>query len=377
MEPITLQDGTQLDPKVVKVMKAIRHVESGGDFEAVGDNGQSHGAYQWNKDNYKNAAKTILGNENAPMTKENQNKVAYTQMKKYKDEGKDPEEIAALWNGAHKDTSTGKYTYNNPEYGHKFRAALLGGQQSTEQSGTPDAPQYPFTSMKDVQTQAGATSDTPEEKHSGFLGTNPKGSLLEKATDNSITRGLIDIVPGAKTLGNYFGTSFGEDAEQIKGLVGGQDNSATYDKAIPSPLELAGATAGTLGTAAAIATGGTALASWMKGSTELAKPSIIKILQQALKPGEELSALSREGAATRLKAALERLPVTEVGGKLEQSILKALQELEPSLAQKSGLVSKGVGLAKNLAGKAAMAGLGRVVGDNVAGAVKGIYNHLK
>lgn len=118
------QDPTQLDPKVVKVMSAIKKIESGGDYNAVGDldRGVSRGAYQFNKDNFKNWA-TEYGLDPNDFSPANQNKVAYARIKKFKDEGKQPEEIAALWNGAKKDAN-GRYTYINPEYGVKFRAAL-------------------------------------------------------------------------------------------------------------------------------------------------------------------------------------------------------------------------------------------------------------
>lgn len=132
-QTLVTEDGTQLDPKVVKVMRAIRQVESpSGDYNAVGDNGSSFGAFQFNEKTgpgWKNLAKQYLGDENAVMDKGNQNKVAYFRIKQWKDEGKQPEEIAALWNGASKGPD-GRYTYNNPQYGEKFRAALGVGNQA-------------------------------------------------------------------------------------------------------------------------------------------------------------------------------------------------------------------------------------------------------
>jgi len=133
------------DPTVIKVMKAIRQVESGGatdPYNIIGDKrpelggkGRARGAFQWDsggvplgpndipKNWRRDAMRAGLGAD-APMTKANQNKVAYTIMKQQKDEGRQPEEIAALWNGAKKDPATGLFTYNNPEYGVKFRNAL-------------------------------------------------------------------------------------------------------------------------------------------------------------------------------------------------------------------------------------------------------------
>ena len=142
-------NGEQLDSGVVKVMRAIRDVESGGDYSATGDSGAAHGAFQYNEQTgpgWKNVAREFLGNENAPMDKANQNQATYRRMKKWKDEGKQPEEIAALWNGASKDPQSGRYTYNAPEYGVKFRAAM-------QKSRTPQEPQEPQRQIPEAPTK--------------------------------------------------------------------------------------------------------------------------------------------------------------------------------------------------------------------------------
>lgn len=126
---LKLNDGTELDPKVLSVVKAIKNTESGGSkdpYNATGDDGDAKGAFQYNEKTgpgWKNLAKEFLGNENAIMDKSNQNKVTYYRVKKMKDEGKQPEEIAALWNGAVKN-GDGTFTYKNPDYGVKFRQNL-------------------------------------------------------------------------------------------------------------------------------------------------------------------------------------------------------------------------------------------------------------
>lgn len=150
MSPETLNDGTQLDPKVLKVMRAIRQIESGGDFNAVGDNGTSAGAFQWNNGpvkltpgaapaNFVRDAQSV-GLNGADFSPANQNKVAYFKIKGWKDEGLQPEEIAAKWNGAKKDAS-GRFTYINPDYGVKFRTALGSPQTNTPSLATSATPQ--------------------------------------------------------------------------------------------------------------------------------------------------------------------------------------------------------------------------------------------
>ena len=177
----TMSDGTVLDPKVLKVTRAIRQVESDGNYNAVGDNGDSHGAYQFNKDNYKTWA-TQYGVDPTDFSPAAQNKVAYSRIKDLKDQGRSPEEIAAIWNGAHQD-DTGKYVYNAPEYGVKFRNALLGGQQTTQQQPT--------------DTTDTATPDGQPQKSFGQKTLDLLGTITgQKGLGEDIGQGLA--VPYAK-----------------------------------------------------------------------------------------------------------------------------------------------------------------------------------
>lgn len=170
MNPILPTDASQLDPKIVKVMQAIKHIESGGDYNAVGDKGESHGAYQWNKNNFHTQA-TQFGLDPNDFTPANQNKVAYARIKSLKDQGRQPEEIAAIWNGAHK-TPQGTYDYNNPEYGNKFRTALGTPAQSTGAPQTPQ-PQNPSIQSGYVPVPELPPAATP----SGDVSGNASGGM--------------------------------------------------------------------------------------------------------------------------------------------------------------------------------------------------------
>lgn len=101
MQPQT--QSPQMDNDAINLAKAIRQTESGGDFNAKGKSGES-GAYQWMPQTWKKQAQEVLGDANAPMTPANQNAVAYTTIKKLKDQGLNPAQIAATWNSG---TSTG------------------------------------------------------------------------------------------------------------------------------------------------------------------------------------------------------------------------------------------------------------------------------
>lgn len=96
-----------LDPDVVTFTKAVAMQEGGGsllpydhpssDFPNA-PRGTAGGRYQFIPDTWKNYAQQVLGDANAPMTDANQNQVAYTKMKQWKDSGKSWAQMASMWN---------------------------------------------------------------------------------------------------------------------------------------------------------------------------------------------------------------------------------------------------------------------------------------
>lgn len=145
----------ELDITSRNLAKAIRQKESGGDYNAVGDNGTSRGAWQWQAATWKGHAQEILGDANAEMTPEHQNVVAKGMMRKYIQQGKDAAQIAAIWNsGSDKgwenkvgtNVINGKpIQYNVPQYVksvtenyQKFKSESQLQQQEVQQ---PEAPQ--------------------------------------------------------------------------------------------------------------------------------------------------------------------------------------------------------------------------------------------
>lgn len=106
----TTGNTTSLDPTVKALASAIKKQETGDAPDAYTKQGASGemGAYQFMPNTWKSWAGSILGDPNAPMTVENQNKVAYTQIKQWKDKGYTPAQVAAAWNageGSLKDDS--------------------------------------------------------------------------------------------------------------------------------------------------------------------------------------------------------------------------------------------------------------------------------
>ncbi len=90
------------DPQALALTHAIALAESGSNgtpnYNAVGDNGTSFGAYQWNgAGHFASDAKSAGLNPN-DFSPENQDKVAYAKIKGWKDQGLTPAEIASKWN---------------------------------------------------------------------------------------------------------------------------------------------------------------------------------------------------------------------------------------------------------------------------------------
>lgn len=211
------------DPDVIALTKAIFQHESGGDYNAVGDAGTSHGAGQWQPATWKGEAKDILGDENAPMSKDNQRAVAQASIAKDKAAGLNPAQIAAKWNSGSPDgwenkigttTINGQQIkYNVPQYVKSVTdlyQQYKGQGTADTQSGynpkpfsNPETPgQFDFTGTQDKPTDAsgGFLSGLSEDLH----GTNPNslGDQLENT---------------AKNVGNFFLPSVGDAYHDIKG----------------------------------------------------------------------------------------------------------------------------------------------------------------
>lgn len=192
-----MTDFTQLDPQVVTLAKAIRQVESGGNFNAVGDSGHSFGAYQWydpkgdGKAHFASDAKSF-GLDPTDLSPTNQDKVAYAKMKAWKDKGYHAGEIAAMWNGSH--LENGRPVPNNPQYVVKVQSAL--GQSNGQETSPPTSSgldlngvttDYPGSGVNNLPTVQG-----PNEPTAGG-GPSAKVPLKQQAQDASM--GLIKRAP--------------------------------------------------------------------------------------------------------------------------------------------------------------------------------------
>lgn len=97
--PTQPQQGGGLDPQAVMLAKSIRTVESQNNFQATGKSGE-YGAYQYLPTTWAAQSQKYLG-QSVPLqqaTPEQQNQVAYSQIKEWKDQGYNPGQIASMWN---------------------------------------------------------------------------------------------------------------------------------------------------------------------------------------------------------------------------------------------------------------------------------------
>lgn len=86
-----------MDQDAINLAKAIRQAET-GNKPVAGKSGELKSRYQFLPSTWKSWSKQYLGIDNAPLTLENENKVAYSKIKELKDKGLNPAQIASVWN---------------------------------------------------------------------------------------------------------------------------------------------------------------------------------------------------------------------------------------------------------------------------------------
>lgn len=189
-----------LDPQAVALAKAIRQVESGGNFKARGKSGE-FGAYQFTPQTWaKVAQKYGIATTIDKATPEQQNEAAYKQIKDWKDQGFNPGQIASMWNAGEGEPNayTGKFSngkeamgvnkygvqYNVPAYAKSVATAY----QTLKQGGQVGI---------DPQNPSSIANTTPIQDARDTYGA----SFPLQASDNPLVAGL-------KTVGNIPSSAF-------------------------------------------------------------------------------------------------------------------------------------------------------------------------
>jgi len=176
-------DFNKIDKEALNLTRAIGLKEGGGKMlytNTTGDKGTSRGAYQWQPGNFERNARDA-GLDPNDFSPTNQDKVAYATVKKMKDNGLLPHEIAAVWNGGDKNRWDENYVtpsglkargrneklgidYDVPGYvsGVKNYYTQLATGQNTNQ----DTTQQPMSPNQQPVPEVSGTIPMTEEKPS-------------------------------------------------------------------------------------------------------------------------------------------------------------------------------------------------------------------
>lgn len=247
--------GQQLDPGVVNLAKAIRQSESGGNFSATGKSGE-YGAYQFTPDTWnKEAPQYGIDSPLNSATPEQQNAVAYNQIKKWKDSGKDVTQIASMWNAGEGEPNayTGKFSdgsssvgtntqgvkFNVPEYVKSVTSAyqtLKSGGQVAADPNNPSsvAPQDnglgSFTPLPQAEVSQSVSVQNPvpspnEQSQDQGLGQELGGRIQDasQAVSNTLSgkiNPLSGVIQGVGAVAGAVGDMVNKGLELIPGFKG-------------------------------------------------------------------------------------------------------------------------------------------------------------
>ena len=118
---------------VNSIVKGIAYAENGGkpniENPSAGQSGEMKSIFQFEPATWKADAKEFLGNENAPLTADNETYVMQQKVSQWIDEGKNVDEMASIHNSgnpnAYKENHRGKnrygVAYDTPAYAQKVK----------------------------------------------------------------------------------------------------------------------------------------------------------------------------------------------------------------------------------------------------------------
>lgn len=112
-----------MDQDVAKIVKALAYAENGGSpnisSPSAGKTGEMKSIFQFTPDTWKLYAKQASGQDNLPMTPENEAMVVYHKVSDWKQKGYTPEQIASMWNAGEQRPDAYKQNWKgvNKKYG--------------------------------------------------------------------------------------------------------------------------------------------------------------------------------------------------------------------------------------------------------------------
>lgn len=182
-----------MDEKIKKaalIAKALAYTENGGkprmDKLRAGKTGEMKSLFQFTPATWKNYAKQATGDENLPLTPDNEFGVATTMAHKWLQEGKTVPQIASMWNAGtgEPDAHTGRFSTGRPSVGINKKYGVkydVPGYAKKVQSHYDE-----FTKTDEPITP---NVHTPWDKMSPQANAGPMpnsiGSLIQLATKNT------------------------------------------------------------------------------------------------------------------------------------------------------------------------------------------------
>ncbi len=336
-----MNEQNQLDPQAVNLAKAIRQTESGGNFQAKGKSGE-YGAYQFTEPTWNSYSKKYgINAALKDATPEQQNEVAYKQVKEWKDKGYNVGQIASLWNSGkpdayndptYKGTNSSGANFDVPAYAKSVATAYQtlknGGQVQTDPANPSNvsAPQFPFTQQ----------SQTTQNQEVAKSNENPGGiqGLIQ-----GVASPFLSAISSVRQLGNV-GDQAAYDKMQNEGADYGYFGKARplgqVEGGIKTVGDFGSAVGDTLKKGAEIgldtvSAGG--LIKAVRGASALASPAVESAMQGFKMSMPEFQALSN---AEKLNALTEAVKAG-VSASDRMVLTKAIQEVTPLAEKELGL----------------------------------------
>lgn len=226
---------TQLDPSIVALTKAIGHQESGGDYNKIGDNGHSVGAYQWNNPtplqkgqipkNFSSFASEV-GDDPNDFSPENQDRVAYNTVKKWGSQGLTPAQIASKWNSGSPDTyKTAKPGYNAEQgVNYDVKSYVDNVAKYYDEFNQNKTPSNNPVQNKPQNNQIVTPQNNPLTSSQPQQNAQPE---QKKGLLGNIWSGLVNATAGAtentgRNISAYGGAAVGKGIDTIAGIFAGK-----------------------------------------------------------------------------------------------------------------------------------------------------------
>lgn len=385
MQPQTTSTASSLDPEAKNLAIAIRQTESGGNFQAKGKSGE-YGAYQFTEPTWNTYAKKH--GVNVPLTQatpEQQNEVAYKQIKEWKDQGMNVGQIASMWNSGksdayldtdYKGVNKKGVNYDVPAYAKSVATAYQtlknGGQVQTDPNNPSSVPNQnaynpkPFSSGSNpflVDTSGQTQTPIPQDEGLGskLMGRandasqaiqdtksgkiNPISGVLQTAGavaggfNDTVQKGL-ELIPGVKSVEGLIGKGVGKLASTGAGqkVVGGIQKFSEAHPELSKDIGSVGNIVGAVGTfegAGAIknaAKEGLANAFEGKVASSLGK-EVTEVASKTIGGRKALTNLGEDGIKTLSKGEFAPTIETLQNGKKVFSTKVASENIDQAIAK--------------------------------------------